>query len=249
MGNNKGRLLGKERLLNILAERVFVYSLLKRIYLEEPSKELLSLLVEEDLLKSFPRIDDGQIEKGLASVSFYLRDPDLLKNQNINDLRADYNNLFVGPGKMGAAPYESVYRSEKELVFQEHTIQVRRAYRKEGYLPENLYREPDDHIGLELDFMHKMSDRSLKLGRKGELTKARKTLLAQKQFLDQHMLAWVPEFSAKIANKARTDFYRGFGKVLLAYLKSDKELVSKLLSEIRLRIASNKSTSHLKVAK
>lgn len=56
-------------------------------------------------------------------------------------------------GKVLAPPWGSVYMSEERLVFQKETLEVRNWYREFGLAAENLYREPDDHIALELGFL------------------------------------------------------------------------------------------------
>ena len=140
-GNETKRLLGKERLLNILAVRMCAYAFLKRAFLEEPVKEYLKLLAESDILSYFPRDENAYLKEGYETLVFFLRDPNLLTGKMINELVADYMALFVGPGALGAHPYESVYRSIKPLVFQEHTMEVRAIYTKHNLRPEKFQQE------------------------------------------------------------------------------------------------------------
>src|SRR3990172_2328452 len=177
--------IGKEKLLDIMAARFCALTFLKRAFLEEPTKAYLELLAEGDILDYFPAGgDNGLLKSGFEALSFYLRDPNLLTGDGINDLAADYMYLFIGPGKLGAAPYESVYRSGKPLVFQEHTMEVRAEYAKHDLIPEKFQQEPDDHISLELDFLLKLTEEATKEIRANRYGKAKKLAQTQKKFLN-----------------------------------------------------------------
>lgn len=55
---------------------------------------------------------------------------------------------------MPAPPYESCYRSPERVLPQASALEVREQYRNAGLAVKRLNREPDDHIGLELEFMY-----------------------------------------------------------------------------------------------
>ena len=68
-------------------------------------------------------------------------------------IRRDHDLLYGVSATPQVAPYESVHRGVDHLVFDTHTLDVRRACETLGLSAPNLHREPDDHIGLEFDFM------------------------------------------------------------------------------------------------
>lgn len=230
------RPMGKERFLNIMAERQFAYSFLQRLFIEEPAQEFVELIIKEDLVDVFPGRDSEKVKKGLETLNFYLKDPDLLNDENINDLKADYANLFIGPGKLPSPPYESVYRSKKKLVFQDETIEVRQAYARQKLTFANIHREPDDHIGLELDFLSQLTKRAAKEFRAGQFNKVKKTLKAESEFLNNHILEWALRFAEDVTESARTDFYRAAGQILGGYLYLDKEQLGELIKAVDQRI-------------
>lgn len=230
------KLVAKEKLLDILVARFCALTFLKRAFLEEPTKEYLELLTEGDILAYFPEGgDDALLKSGYETLSFYLREPGLLAKDRVKELGADYLNLFIGPGKLGAAPYESVYRSNKPLVFQEHTMEVRAEYAKHGLVPERFQQEPDDHISLELDFMLRLVEKTMTDIRANRYSKARKLMQAQKSFMADHVMKWAPAFAEKVTGNAKTDFYRGIGKMLIGYLRIDEALVAGLVKELDAR--------------
>src|SRR3972149_7369192 len=126
----------KEALLSFLAARFFAYNLLKRAFLEEPSKEFLELLKKDELLDFFPGKEEDDVDKGSKLAAQYLKESSI-EDRLLGDLAVDYASLFIATEKRGkkeraqgdrdnAPPYESVYASEKPLIFQEETIKVRR---------------------------------------------------------------------------------------------------------------------------
>lgn len=77
----------------------------------------------------------------------------------MNQLEVAYGRLFVGPGTIEAAPWESVYLDGDGTLFRPSTLEVRKAYVGQGFIPRNYPHVADDHIGLELDFMRLLADR------------------------------------------------------------------------------------------
>lgn len=67
----------------------------------------------------------------------------------LDELRYEFNRLFVGPRHPKAEPYESVYFDYKTM-FGEKTMQVRGFYKSSGLKlsKEQFDKFPDDFIGL-----------------------------------------------------------------------------------------------------
>ena len=234
------KLISKEKLLNIMAARLCALSFLKRAFLQEPTKEYLELLADGDIMGYFPA-DNEILRSGYESLEFYLRDPNLLTEKNILELGADFMALFVGPERMLATPYESVYLSNKPLVFQEHTMEVRAEYAKHDLMPEKFQQEPDDHISLEIDFIARLTEKCMTELRAERWAKARKLVQTQQKFLDAHLLKWAYFFGDKVMKNAKTDFYRGIGKMLVGYLKIEQALVDGLAAELEVRHKQEKA--------
>ena len=248
MLETKTRLIGKKRILDLLTVRSFAYTLLKRFLIEESTKGFLNILIEEELLDQFPWAgENGDIRDGLEALTFFLRDPELLTPGTLTKLESDYLTLFIGTGRLKAPPWESVYLSQRKIVYQEHTLAVREAYARAGYRAKNMGREPDDHIALELDFMASLTDEAAKAFRAGKLYKAKKALMAQKDFLSDHILKWAPKLADNIIESAATDYYRGIARLLLGLIQVDKGALSELLDQIAARIKKERQKNRLKV--
>lgn len=106
----------------------------------------------------------------------------------------DFLKLFVGVGTPLAPPWESTWASDARLLFQRETLDVRYWYRDAGLQITRLHHEPDDHIGLELEFVGLLLER-------GDADTAA-------AFAAAHPKAWVARWCAAVQAHAETPFYR-----------------------------------------
>jgi TorA maturation chaperone TorD len=219
-----------EGIESFLEARAFAYDILKCAFLQEPSKKFITLLIEGELVQAFPFADsNAAIGKAIDRIILYLKHPDVLSRKSCESRHWDYTRMFVGPGKVPAPPWESIYRDVEHLHLSEETLEVRDAYRKYNLLPKDFGHEPDDHIGLELDFMHKLCEMTKEKAEISDETGLVEILKDQKAFLDEHLLKWVPDWTRDVVKSAETDFYKGMVQLLDAYLKLDCEMIEELL--------------------
>ena len=139
-------------------------------------------------------------------------------------LQDDYTRLFIGPGKLLAPPWQSVYLDGDRLVFQVHTVQVNSYYERFGLELGSEYREPADHVGLQFEFLAHLAEISLQALRDRDNVKFSELCTAQRGFLRNHMIRWVPHWSRDVDTYARTDFYRGVALLASGILR-DLDLV------------------------
>jgi len=211
-----------------LGARVLGYAFLFRSLLEEPSTAFFEGIKKDDLLVFFPYIEEDQdIKEGVGFIDAYLT-----QNKPIEDLSEElaieYFRLFIGADKAIAPPWESVYLSGRGLLFQENTLAVRKKYSKYKLLPERLNKEPDDHIGLELQFMHTLSMMTLEAVESSDYNKAAALISDQKSFLEDHLLKWAPRFADRLYAGAETFFYQGLAKMLKGFLMVDHDKIIEL---------------------
>jgi TorA maturation chaperone TorD len=147
----------------------------------------------------------------------------------LHDLGHEYMRMFIGPEKLVAPPWESVYRSKEGLLFQESTLTIREIYRKEGYLPEGYPKVPDDSLPLELNFMYRMAARSLEALQNDQTEELSRTLAVQESFIRVHLLYFVPKLLERMEASAFRLFYPQMTKILVEFLKLDLELVQDMM--------------------
>ena len=115
------------------------------LFLEKPSSSTAKLLLEglasADLPAEWPYGDKAALEEiGEQLQCTVGADP--------ADLDRDYHRLFVGPGKLAAPPWGSVYLDSESVLFGDSCVALQRWMRARGIeLHEGESREPVDHIG------------------------------------------------------------------------------------------------------
>lgn len=214
----------------LLEARIFAYDFLRRTYLEEPSKDFLEALSHHQIALAFPfREESEEIAEGTQKVQSYLEQNNVLSKQGYDKLHWDYTRLFIGPYELPAPPWESAYLNKDKLLFQEETRLVRLAYLKYAFLPKQYLQEADDHLGLELDFMYQLSTMAYEKALAGDYVGFKEILNDQLDFLEQHLLHWIPTFAEKVISHANTEFYQGMAHILRGLLHLDLSALNELL--------------------
>lgn len=196
----------------LVGESLLLGMLGKALY-GEPDIVWLDQLISEDIFSEpILEMDEPEVTIGLEILNKWTSENRKgLSDEAIDMLQRDFMVLFVGPGKLLAPPYESVYFGKDRLVFQERTFQIREIYRIFGLEIELGNHEPDDHIGLEISFVSYLAKMALQGLQEGDEKKFNEYIVAKSRFLSEHLLQWSAAWSALVINHAKSDFYRGIG--------------------------------------
>jgi putative dimethyl sulfoxide reductase chaperone len=154
------------------------------------------------------------------------------KTENGLDLEAlkiDFAKLFVGPYKLLAAPYGSVYLDDGRTLMGNSTLDVENRYREEGLDTAKDFKDAPDHITAELEFIHYLIFKEIEAISNSDMKTAIGFFQKQKCFLESHLLAWVPEFAGNIIEHARTLFYQNLAKATQAFLIENYQVVCETL--------------------
>ncbi len=215
----------------ILANRHYVYQLLQHIFGNEPSIKLLETVTSDHTMESFQLLENETIK--IDAVVEFLNEgkKELQTNQEefIDKLKTEYTYLMIGPNKLPAPPWESVYRTKERLIFQESTLAVRRAYLEYRFLPSNYPHDADDHIALELDFLAHLAQLTLEAFEENDFAKVKKLLVDQRSFLDKHLLVWIGEFAGQIQNSQTHHFYPQMAVLAKHLAKLDADVIDELV--------------------
>lgn len=225
---NKGTSLDSTQPLMEL--RMFIYDTLRRAFLSEPDASFLENIQKVCVSEGFPfQKESKELAEGVAEIGQFLKQLDVANGDSMDRLYWDYTRLFIGPHELPTPPWESAYLSEERLLFQKETLEVRRAYLKYALIAKEFKREADDHLGLELDFMYQLCLLALKGIDEQKSTEVREIIEDQRDFLEKHLLQWVPQLCQDILQNANTSFYRGMAKVLSGALTVDYQATQDLL--------------------
>lgn len=217
----------------VLANRNNIYELLKHLFGYEPTLELMKVTVEKhtrDVLKLMLDEDEHQFDDYFDLLNKLENSITSEAAGTMEKLKCEYTYLMIGPSKLPAPPWESVYLSKDRIIFQESTLKVRRAYLKYQFLPANYPHEADDHIALELDFMAHLSKLSLERFEEENIEALIKLLHDQKEFLEEHLLKWIGEFAKQIQLSKTKHFYPQTAVLTEQVLKIDAETLDELIS-------------------
>lgn len=217
----------------ILANRHYLYQLLQHIFGNEPNQELLDIATNQHTQEALELILDEEkynlnaylgllteLRQGLAT------DVD----GTLDKLTSEYTTLMIGPNKLPAPPWESVYVTKERALFQESTLKVRRKYLEYQFLPANYPHEADDHLAFELDFMAHLAKLTLESFDDQNINNIKKLLDDQKAFLEEHLLDWIGDFAKDIQESKTHHFYPQMAILTEQFLQTDNLVLDELLS-------------------
>lgn len=152
-----------ENLIDFCENRSRVYALLSRCYETEIDAAFAEALAGEAALAS----DDAGLAAGFAALQADLAGCD---EDALEQLAVVFDRAFFGMGPRTAQkafPYESVYTSEGGLMMQDAYAEVLHVYRGAGFAKNPGFKEPEDHLAVELAFMALLCGRAVEALRAG----------------------------------------------------------------------------------
>ena len=189
-----------------------MYGFLSQLYLFEVEEDQLAALKQ----MVFPQeCDNEDMKEGYQAMAAYLKEREVSQD-TLDDLAVDYARIFLSAGVAqgkAAFPYESVYTSKQHLIMQEAGSSASALFAQKGLEPrKDMYRVPEDHIGLLLEYMGRICEEEQE---------------EQREFLKAHLNNWVPAFVQDVIKYSSTEFYRGLAKLTKGFLAMEKEYLAK----------------------
>jgi TorA maturation chaperone TorD len=210
----------------ILQARTGTYALLSRLFLREVDAGLLDGLMEMKLPAS---TGNEHLDRAYRLLQTYLS---TVWERTLSDLAKDYVRTFIGNSVdafSAAYPSESVHTTGLRLVMQDARDEVLTIYRAAGMDKTESWHEGEDHIAAELEFMKTISARSEEAAGAGDGVALDSLLETQLNFLQDHLINWVPILVDEMDRFAKTEFYRALGHWLLGFLETDREFLQDAL--------------------
>ena len=220
----------KEAVELLLSNRLFLYSLMHKLFGREPDEELLNILTDEHTGEAFGLLSEE--EKDIMDRTAVFLGEIREEKQNpafLEEAKDEYTRLFIGPMSLVAPPWESVYGQKDAMLFQESTLEVRNTYRQYGLIPEGYPHVADDSLALELHFMALLAQRGLDAFYAGKNDDLTADLTGSSDFLKKHLLVWVPKFLERMKGAKTSILYPRMCLVLDEFLRKDAETVKEVL--------------------
>ncbi|MBC8441474.1 MAG: molecular chaperone TorD [Deltaproteobacteria bacterium] len=133
-------------------------------------------------------------------------------------LASEYGYLFLGGGgPQSVSPYESVYTSKNGSMFQEAEQQTREILGMQGLGISKEIREPADHIAIQLELFAHLDEMADSVA-STDAESASVLKIQAKTFLENHLLNWVPGFSANCLAQDPDGFYGALARLTVTIL-------------------------------
>ena len=170
-------------------ERAYVYKVLAECY-HPPDEKLLATLGD------FGEAAGGALSKLVQSAP---------PAGDLERHAVDFSSLFLGPFKLLAPPYGSVYLEDGKFMGNS-TLEVRELYRQEGL--DIALKDAPDHISAELEFIYFLALKEAEARENSDLKQAECLRSKQASFLQTHLGQWIEAFTQNIEKNAQTNFYK-----------------------------------------
>ena len=195
--------------------RAKLYQFLSVMYQDEIPLWMVEKMINSEFMDHIIKLQEvctiQDFCSGLAKITHGLKGAPA--QEIFNELRYEYADLFLNAGKNPAFPYESCYTTREPLVMQAPVVEMRAALNKAGMMKHPDYKDLEDHIAVELEFMRHLAEKAAYKGGKQE---------EQFDFLRDHLMGWTVEFCAVLTNAAKTGFYHGLAQITMSLLFNER---------------------------
>jgi len=127
-----------------------------------------------------------------------------IRNINFEEIESAYSSLFEGDYAL-AYPCSNFYLDQKDstTVLQDC---VQNFYQKTSFKNETSNLS-DDHIVIELKFIHYLIQESIMAFRADNFENVSFYSCLHCEFIKEHMIKWIPDFTRQILNNSESPFY------------------------------------------
>lgn len=219
---------GFDELARLNTQRAATYGMLARLYRNEIDD---AFLTELRSMRYPINTGNDNTDEGYRLMAHFLSN---VWANTLDDLSVDYSRTFIGHGVDGysaAYPYESVYTSPKRLMMQDARDEVLAIYRSYGLDKQESWKEGEDHVALEMEFMQTLANRTADALEKGDEDEAVALLETQHNFLYDHLAAWAPMMTRDMKRLAKTDLYQGLAYLTDGFLSTDLVFLKDVLTD------------------
>lgn len=213
------------------------YAMLARLFRSELDKELLANLIDSPVPEP---TGNAKFDSGYARMRAFLDEIDDI-DRGKSTLAIDYCLAFLGygaepdkadeAGSKAAYPYESFYVTGNKALGGDHCAEVSDLFRASMFAPMRERLIAEDHIACELEFMQFMATSELNAVNDGQPQVVAATQKRELEFLQDHLLSWLPSFSSAVEKFAETDFYLGLLDMTQGWLELDAQYLQNVCEQ------------------
>lgn len=202
-----------EELIQQTSQRGFFYALYSRLFMKEIDDDFLKVLENKDIQEFFPNLAKWDLYKTIPTQ-------ELIEQH----LSVDFAEISL----VNLIPYESFYTREDGMIESGGDNPIYKFYEEFDFTVEKDIARvlSPDHIGVELEFMYMMCEAQLKALKENDKEAVDELLKMQKDFMETHILKWMPLYLINVKNEAQTPFYHDGAMTGLEFILSDYEYLN-----------------------
>ena len=217
--------ISAEELASLMESRAHVYQVLSRCFQQE-----IDAPFAEELSRQF--VLEGAAPAAAQAMEAMQQLLSGADDAALEQLAVTFDRVFFGMGPITARhafPYESVYTSDRGIMMQQAYGQVVQAYRQQRLAKDPAFKEPEDHLAVELAFMATLAQRCALFLSEGHEEAAEETAVQQLAFAQDHLLNWLDRFCADLKVAAGGGFYFHLACFAQAFVEEDASLLREML--------------------
>ena len=205
-----------------LQRRALLYGLLARLYSYPLDRQVLSAVAALSLQDAPPELEEPLTRMAEAAAV-------LSTGVGVQAVNVAATRLFEGPGKPVAPPYASYYLHGR--LMGPAAVSASRFYLSHDAMPDSDGLVPPDHLALELGFLAHLAARAERSAARASADEAEAALRASREFLEEHLLTWIPGFAEDVVRGADGVFFAGLARFTVAALEWDHRWLGALEAE------------------
>ncbi|MCL4533873.1 MAG: molecular chaperone TorD family protein [Bacteroidetes bacterium] len=205
-----------------LQRRALLYGLLARLYSYPLDRQVLSAVAALSLQDAPPELEEPLTRMAEAAAV-------LSTGVGVQAVNVEATRLFEGPGKPVAPPYASYYLHGR--LMGPPAVAASQFYLSHDATPDSDGIVPPDHLSLELGFLAYLAARAEQAAARDGADEAKAAHRASRQFLEEHVLSWIPPFTEDVVRGADSAFFTGLARFTLVVLEWDYRWLEALEAE------------------
>lgn len=227
----------RQELSEFFIESSNVYRFLSQAFFKELNEEAIEALAQGEYPEG---TGNERLDKGYAMVRRYFA---FSATDKRTQLACEYARIFLAAGVYSkgahtAVPYESVFTSDESIVMQEARDDVVERFRADGFVVDPGLHEPEDHLSFELEYLSHMCERAACMVESGDGEGVARNAARQAEFIDAHLLNWLPDLLEKAQEYAKLTFYIGLLLVALGTLEQSRETLLEIAAGVACEMIS-----------
>lgn len=204
-----------------------VYRLLSECYLYPDNEKQTEIKHQSERVKDI--LENLARHTGYISTETAAGFMSALDSPTLEDCQVEYVRLFDYRPKCGI--YESAYVKTEGENPAKLQLQIEECYSRFGLGTSEGFSDPPDHLSIELEFMHFLTNQEAEAMDQGHEEEMEICLQAQREFSTNHLNNWVPGFCDCLATHAQLEFYRILATITRNFVSEDLTYLDGLFQE------------------